>query len=119
MAHAGHTGNDPEHVGTQTLSGRSHVILIGPSCSGMDHLGRLIWGADNDRKVTRLEKDGTHTVLFGGMNGQKADKAGSSYLWTISRPHFRYASEISFNFAILGLILEIWWSMDSATRRFV
>jgi gluconolactonase len=71
MEHAGYTGNDPEHVGTQTRSGRSHVILIGPSCSGMDHAGRLIWCADNDRKVMRLEKDGTHTVLSGGMNGQK------------------------------------------------
>jgi gluconolactonase len=71
MEHAGYTGNDPEHVGTQTRSGRSHVILIGPSCSGMDHVGRLIWCADNDRKVMRLEKDGTHTVLSGGMNGQR------------------------------------------------
>jgi gluconolactonase len=71
MERAGYTGNDPEHVGTQTRSGRSHVILIGPSCSGMDHEGRLIWCADNDRKVMRLEKDGTHTVLSFGMNGQK------------------------------------------------
>jgi sugar lactone lactonase YvrE len=71
MEHAGYTGNDPEHVGTQTRSGRSHVILIGPSCSGMDHAGRLIWCADNDREVMRLEKNGSHTVLSSGMNGQK------------------------------------------------
>jgi gluconolactonase len=68
---AGYTGNDPEHVGTQTRSGRSHVLLIGPSCTGMDHQGRVIWCADNDRQVMRLEKDGTHTVLSSGMNGQK------------------------------------------------
>jgi gluconolactonase len=55
MEKAGYTGNDPEHVGTQTRSGRSHVLLIGSSCTGMDH----------------LEKDGTHTVLSSGMNGQK------------------------------------------------
>src|SRR5215470_10758581 len=71
MEKAGYTGNDPEHVGTQTRSGRSHVLLIGPSCTGMDHQGRLIWCADDDRQLMRLEKDGTHTVLSSGMNGQK------------------------------------------------
>ena len=60
-----------DHVGTQTRAGRSHVLLIGPSCTGMDHQGRVIWCADNDRQVMRLEKDGTHTVLSSGMNGQK------------------------------------------------
>jgi len=71
MEKAGYTGNDPEHVGTQTRSGRSHVLLIGSSCTGMDHHGLVIWCADNDRQVMRLEKDGTHTVLSSGMNGQK------------------------------------------------
>src|SRR5499427_9144608 len=71
MEKAGYTGNDADHVGTQTRSGRSHVLLIGPSCTGMDHQGRVIWCADNDRQVMRLEKDGTHTVLSSGMNGQK------------------------------------------------
>jgi gluconolactonase len=71
MEKAGYTGNDVEHVGAQTRSGRSHVLLIGPSCTGMDHQGRVIWCADNDRQVMRLEKDGTHTVLSGGMNGKK------------------------------------------------
>ncbi len=71
MEKAGYTGNDPDHVGTQTRSGRDHVLLIGPSCTGMDHSGRVIWCADNDRQVMRLEKDGTHTVLSAGMNGQR------------------------------------------------
>jgi gluconolactonase len=71
MEQAGYTGTDPNHVGTQTRSGRSHVILIGPSCTGMDHQGRVIWCANNDRQLKRLERDGTHTVLSGGMNGQK------------------------------------------------
>jgi gluconolactonase len=31
----------------------------------------VIWCADNDRQVMRLEKDGTHTVLASGMNGQR------------------------------------------------
>jgi gluconolactonase len=71
MEKAGYTGSDPEHVGAQTRAARSHVLLIGPSCTGMDHQGRVIWCADNDRTVMRLEKDGTHTVLSSGMNGQK------------------------------------------------
>src|SRR5262245_10687665 len=71
MEKAGYTGTDVDHVGTQTRSGRDHVLLIGPSCTGMDHQGRIIWCADNDRQVMRLEKDGTKTVLSSGMNGQK------------------------------------------------
>src|SRR4029079_17930647 len=58
---AGYTGTDVDHVGTQPRSGRSHVLLIGPSCASLDSQGRLIWCADNDRTVVRLEKDGSRT----------------------------------------------------------
>ena len=71
MERAGYTGNDPDHTGAQTRAGRSHVLLIGPSCTGMDKQGRVIWCADNDRQVMRLEPDGTRTVLSGGMDGKK------------------------------------------------
>ncbi|HEX4095192.1 MAG TPA: SMP-30/gluconolactonase/LRE family protein, partial [Caulobacteraceae bacterium] len=63
---AGFSGDDPSHTGAQTRSGRSHVLLIGPSCTGLDSQGRLIWCADNDRAVMRLEKDGKRTVLSTG-----------------------------------------------------
>ena len=63
---AGFSGDDPSHTGAQTRSGRSHVLLIGPSCTGLDSKGRLIWCADNDRAVMRLEKDGSRTVLSAG-----------------------------------------------------
>jgi sugar lactone lactonase YvrE len=66
MEKAGYTGTDVEHTGTQTRSGRSHVLLIGPSCASLDSQGRVIWCADNDRTVNRLEKDGTRTVLSRG-----------------------------------------------------
>src|SRR6202042_1826967 len=36
MEKAGYSGDDVENVGAQTRAGRSHVLLIGPSCSG-DH----------------------------------------------------------------------------------
>jgi gluconolactonase len=71
MEKAGYTGTDVDHVGTQTRSGRSHVLLIGPSCASLDSQGRLIWCADNDRTLMRLEKDGTRTVLSGGSNGKR------------------------------------------------
>jgi gluconolactonase len=66
MEKAGYSGTDVDHVGAQTRSGRSHVLLIGPSCASLDSQGRLIWCADNDRTVVRLEKDGSRTVLSAG-----------------------------------------------------
>jgi gluconolactonase len=68
---AGFSGEDPSHTGAQTRSGRSHVLLIGPSCTGLDSQGRLIWCADNDRTLMRLEKDGSRTVLSAGMDGKR------------------------------------------------
>ncbi|HEY6508489.1 MAG TPA: SMP-30/gluconolactonase/LRE family protein, partial [Vicinamibacterales bacterium] len=68
---AGYTGTDVDHVGAQTRSGRSHVLLIGPSCASLDSQGRLVWCADNDRTVMRLEKDGTRTVLSAGLDGKR------------------------------------------------
>ena len=67
MERAGYSGMDVNNVGAQTRSGRSHVLLIGPSCTGLDSQGRLIWCADNDRTLMRLESDGTtRTVLSSG-----------------------------------------------------
>src|SRR5215510_787187 len=72
MERAGYTGTDVNHTGAQTRSGRSHVLLIGPSCTGLDSQGRLIWCADNDRTLMRLEKDGARTVLSAGsMDGKR------------------------------------------------
>lgn len=71
LENAGYTGTDVENVGAQTRSGRSHVLLIGPSCASLDSQGRLIWCADNDRTVMRLEKDGTRTVLSAGADDGK------------------------------------------------
>jgi len=71
MEHAGYTGDDVESVGAQTRAGRSHVLLIGPSCSGVDPQGRILWCADDDRQVMRLEADGRHTVLSAGGNGKR------------------------------------------------
>lgn len=71
LEQAGYTGSDLNHVGAQTRSGRSHVLLIGPSCTGLDSQGRLIWCADNDRALMRLEPDGTRTLLSNGAGGKR------------------------------------------------
>jgi gluconolactonase len=71
MEQAGYTGSDVSHVGTQTRSGRSHVLLIGPSCTGLDSQGRLVWCANNDRTLMRLEPDGSRTVLASGAGGKR------------------------------------------------
>lgn len=71
LEQAGYTGTDVNNTGTQTRSGRSHVLLIGPSCASLDSAGRLIWCADNDRTVVRLERDGTRTVLSAGSDDGK------------------------------------------------
>src|SRR3569833_2138849 len=71
MEKAGYTGEDVDNVGAQTRAGRSHVLLIGPSCSGVDPQGRVLWCADDDREVMRLEKDGKHTVLSSGGEGKR------------------------------------------------
>lgn len=71
LEQAGYSGSDVDDIGAQTRSGRSHVLLIGPSCTGRDSKGRLIWCADNDRTVMRLEADGTRTVLARGADGKR------------------------------------------------
>ncbi len=66
MEKAGFAGDDVSDTGAQTRSGRSHVLLIGPSCVTLDSRQRVVWCADNERTVMRLEKDGRRTVLASG-----------------------------------------------------
>jgi len=68
---AGYSGTDDSQQGFVTRSGRAYVLLVGPSCASLDSQGRLIWCADNDRTVNRLEKDGSRTVLSTGVDGKR------------------------------------------------
>lgn len=66
LEQAGYSGDKPGTTGFQTRSGRAHVLLIGPSCTGLDSQGRVLWCAINDNNLMRLEKDGkTRTVIAG------------------------------------------------------
>jgi gluconolactonase len=68
---AGYSGTDFENAGIQSRSGPMYVLLIGPSCASFDSSGRLLWCADNDGAIMRLEKDGTRTVLAGTFEGKR------------------------------------------------
>jgi len=67
---AGYSGDDFANVGKLAQVGRAHVILMGPGCTGVDPLGRVIWCAGQDLAIKRLEKDGSRTVLAKGFDGK-------------------------------------------------
>jgi gluconolactonase len=71
MEYAGYSGDAVDNVGTQTRSGRAHVLLIGPGCASLDGEGRLVWCAMQDLAVKRLEKDGTVTDVADGHDGKR------------------------------------------------
>lgn len=97
---AGFEGDDPSHTGFQTRSGRSHVLLIGPSCTGLDSQGRLLWCQDNDGKIMRLEKDGTRTVLTAGTPDGK--RLSSPNDLTVLRDDTIYFVDNDFGFRDAG-----------------
>jgi len=68
---AGYTGTELDEAGIQSRSGRMAVLLIGPSCTALDASGRLLWCADNDGAIMRLEKDGQRTVVANRFEGRR------------------------------------------------
>ncbi len=85
---SGYTGSDVMNVGAQTVTGGGvAILLIGSNGLTLDTQGRLIITAMTDRKVVRLEKDGTRTVLadrydgkrFSGPNDIAAKSDGAIY----------------------------------------
>ncbi|MDX1562920.1 MAG: SMP-30/gluconolactonase/LRE family protein [Gammaproteobacteria bacterium] len=85
---AGYSGDDLTSAGYQTRRGRMAVLLIGPNGLSLDAEGRLIYLATPDRRVMRLEPDGTRTVIadrwqgrrFNGPNDLAIDSEGRIYL---------------------------------------
>jgi len=68
---AGYSGDDIDNAGYQARRGRMRVILIGPNGLTLDPEGRPVWCAMPDRRVMRLEKDGTRTVMAEKYNGKR------------------------------------------------
>jgi gluconolactonase len=68
---AGYTGDDLMGAGTQTLRGRMHVLLIGPNGITLDSQGRVVFCASPDRRIVRLEKNGSITVISDKYQGKR------------------------------------------------
>jgi gluconolactonase len=68
---AGYSGDDLYGAGTQTLRGRMHVVMIGPNGITLDPQGRVVYCASPDRRIMRLEKDGSRTVIAERYKGMR------------------------------------------------
>jgi gluconolactonase len=68
---AGYSGDDIYGTGTQTLRGRMHVVMIGPNGITLDPQGRVVYCASPDRRIMRLEKDGSRTVIAERYKGMR------------------------------------------------
>jgi gluconolactonase len=68
---AGYTGDDLMGAGTQTLRGRMHVLLIGPNGITLDSQGRVVFCASPDRRIVRLENNGSITVVSDKYQGKR------------------------------------------------
>ena len=72
LERSGFTGTDNLNVGQQTISGgRIAIVLIGSNGLALDQDGRLVITAMADRAVTRLEKNGTRTLLAERFQGMR------------------------------------------------
>ena len=69
---SGYTGKDVMNAGAQTVTGGGvAILLIGSNGLTLDAQGRLLITAMTDRAVTRLEKDGTRTLLADRYQGKR------------------------------------------------
>lgn len=71
LDNAGYSGHDIDNAGFQARRGRMRVILIGPNGLTLDPQGRPVWCAMPDRRVMRLEEDGTRTVVAEEYDGKR------------------------------------------------
>jgi gluconolactonase len=68
---SGFTGADASNAGMQVTLGRLTVIFLGASGLALDPQGRVVIAALAGRNVTRIEKDGTRTVLADRYDGKR------------------------------------------------
>ena len=68
---SGYTGTDPSQAGRTIDNGRATVNLIGSNAVTVDRQGRIVFCAQGDRSVVRIEKDGKRTVLADRFEGKR------------------------------------------------
>jgi gluconolactonase len=71
LENAGYSGDDVYAAGTPTIRGRMFVFLIGPNGVTLDPEGRVVYCASPDRRIMRLEKDGSRTVIAEKYEGKR------------------------------------------------
>jgi gluconolactonase len=71
MEKSGFTGNDASAVGGQTNNGSAMVNLIGSNGLTLDRQGRLVFCQHGDRQISRLERNGSRTVLAAYYDGKR------------------------------------------------
>ena len=72
---AGWTGsNVGELVGYVAASGHLFIVNFGPNGITVDPLGRIVFTAQGDRTIVRLEKNGTRTVLADRYQGKRLNR---------------------------------------------
>ncbi len=71
LEEAGYSGDDIDNAGYQARRGRMRVVLIGPNGLTLDPEGRPVYCAMPDRRVMKLEKDGTRTVVAEKYKGRR------------------------------------------------
>ena len=73
---AGYTG-DPaaiSRIGFGANNGRLYILNLGPNGITLDPQGRVVFTAQGDRAIVRLEKDGTRTVLADKYEGKRLNR---------------------------------------------
>src|SRR6202171_3157504 len=70
---SGFTGTDFSEAGRKVDNGRGVVNLIGSNAVTLDRQGRVVFCAQGDRTVVRLEKDGRRTLLAGRDEGKRVN----------------------------------------------
>src|SRR5690348_13227515 len=56
-------------------NGRLYSVSFGPNGLGIDDQGRVVWCAQGDRAIGRLEKDGnTRTILADKYQGKRLNR---------------------------------------------
>ena len=67
----GYTGSDPTYGREIESGGRKKIKVIGSSALTLDKQGRLVFCAQGDRDIVRIEKDGRRTVLADRFDGKR------------------------------------------------
>lgn len=68
---SGFTGTDASNAGMQVTLGRLTVVFLGASGLALDPQGRVVLAGLAGRHVTRIEKDGSRTVLADRYDGKR------------------------------------------------